>query len=149
MGKSRVTSKPRVAKTRNQGTQTEAGYIGWLKSLMRKGSMKWRPRNAVKQAARQEDKVINPATGRECWGVVCAECGKVELEKLAHMDHINPIVPIGKNLYLCGRDDFDPEKHICLAEMAENLYCEAEGWQVLCHDCHATKTAEERRARKK
>lgn len=138
----------RKPKTRNQGTQTEAAFLGWLKSLLRSGSRRWRPKNLIKQLSR-EGKLINPKTGRENNAGRCASCGELFLEKELEVDHIEPIVSIGKTMYLCSRDDFDPEIHTCLAEVAEKLFCEVDGLQVLCSTCHKSKSSEERQARKK
>lgn len=137
----------RKPKTRNHGTQTEAAFLGWLKSLLRGGSRRWRPKNAAKQSAR-EGKIVNPKTGRENNAGRCASCGELFLEKELEADHIEPVVPIGKTMSLCSREDFDPSKHVCLAEVAERMYVEIDGYQMLCNTCHKDKTTRERQARK-
>lgn len=134
-------------KTRNHGTQTEAAFLGWIKSLLRSGSQRWRPKNEAKKLARK-GKLINPKTGRECNSGVCSSCGDTFLEKELEADHIHPVIPIGKTMNLCSRKDFDPSKHVCLSEVAERMYVEIDGYQMLCNTCHKEKTSKERSMRR-
>jgi hypothetical protein len=50
-------------------------------------------------------------------------------------DHITPIVPV------TGFDTWD--------NTIDRLFCEIEGLQALCVDCHAVKTKEENEERRK
>ena len=78
----------------------------------------------------------------------CAECntigaatlppaeGKQRRRNNSAVDHISPVVEpsvgfVDWNTYI------------------ERMFIEAEGYQVLCHNCHAAKTADERTQRKK
>ena len=74
---------------------------------------------------------------------ICSQCGgkaKAQRSKFypqAHVDHIDPVVPIGTSF-----DDMSWDHFI------ERLFCEASNLQVLCADCHKTKTLAENRQRK-
>ena len=116
-------------KTRNGGTWTEARFSSFIKSLLRKGSMRWAPINQVKKAAWVE-------RGK----YLCAACNEVvpltvDGKKNVFVDHKHPVV--------------DPEEGFVSWDTYINrMFCEAEGLQVLCNRCHNTKTAEERGRRK-
>lgn len=140
-----MAKKPRVAKTRNLGTLSERGYFGWLKQLLRKGSMKWRPAaQAFKDA--EDGTITNPKTGRPNKAFRCAGCGKRFMKakrkggKGVVKDHIIPVVPEGKTVSVCTDPEFNPKKHICFGDMAVNrMYPELEGWQILCNGCNQDK----------
>jgi hypothetical protein len=55
-------------------------------------------------------------------------------------DHIEPVVPIG---------GFTGETYLGYNwnELIKRLYCEADGFQALCKECHKLKTADERALR--
>lgn len=111
-----------VERTRNGGTWTEARYFGFIRSALRAAFMKWGPKNAAK---------LNAKIGHNQY--VCAECEGVFGNKDVQVDHIEP----------CGslKDYGD------LPGFVERMFCEVEGFQLLCKGCHQTKTNEERKAR--
>lgn len=123
-------AKARVPKTRASGTMSEAAYRGFIRSLLRKGSMRWRPKSEVKKKARHPVKLPGK-TARPVFHCTCASCGKLVPETESAVDHINPIVDpaVGFTTW----DDF-----------IHNLYCEEEGLQVLCNPCHHEKTQAEK-----
>jgi 5-methylcytosine-specific restriction endonuclease McrA len=128
-------AKARVPKTRASGTMTEAGYRGFIRSMLRKGSMRWAPKNRVKQKARHPTKLPNPQ-GRIVFHSRCAGCNKLVPETQTAVDHINPIV--------------DPEVGFTTwDDFINNLYCEEDGLQVLCNVCHTAKTNKEKAIAKK
>ena len=119
-----------VPKTRASGTMSEAAYRGFIRSMLRKGSMRWRPKNEVKKAARHHVKLAGH-TARLVFHVKCAECNNLVPETDSAVDHINPIVDPA-----IGFESWD--------KFIENLYCEEEGLQVLCTTCHHKKTQAEK-----
>lgn len=64
----------------------------------------------------------------------CAKCLRHVLKKDTHLDHIVPFIPIE------GTDD-------SLKKIAHRLYCQADGLQVLCIQCHIKKTVAENKER--
>lgn len=120
----------RVPKTRASGTMTEAAYRGFIRSMLRKGSMRWKPKYTVKQKARHHVKLPGK-TARLVFHSRCANCEQLVPETETAVDHIEPIV----NPEL-GFESWD--------KFIENLYCEEEGLQVLCNPCHLVKTNKEK-----
>jgi len=68
---------------------------------------------------------------------VCNVCRNTFSQKDIQVDHINPVIPIGKCI-----DDLDYN------ELVENIFCDISNLQVLCKPCHKIKTAKERKLRK-
>lgn len=109
----------------------------------------WPPRNMAKNAARTERKV-NPATERLCWFVKCAICSIEVIEKEAQLDHINPAVPL-QDSYMSSvrdRESCSGTADQYLGSYMRRMLPEAEGFQVLCRDCHRSKTNEENKVRR-
>ena len=67
---------------------------------------------------------------------VCAACPPetIHPKKNIQLDHISPVVPV------TGWDGFDG--------FIERLFCETEGYQILCHEHHEAKTLLENGDRK-
>lgn len=117
-------------KTRNGGQWTEARFHSFIKSLLRKGTQKWGPKNRALQNARVSRGVYE-----------CAMCKghfpptiKLDNGKRTHnvfVDHIHPIINPEK-----GFESWD--------KVIERMFCEIEGLQVLCSSCHDKKTSEEK-----
>lgn len=119
-------------KNRNSGTMTEAAYWGWIRSLLRKGSLKWKPLSDIQVESRR------PYTGenrRRKWEYQCNICKNYFSSTEIEVDHINGTGG------LTGKDN--------LAEFVENLFCEKDKLQVLCVDCHLNKTKNEGIKRRK
>lgn len=120
----------KVPKTRNNNQWTEARFNSFIKSLLRKGTMRWGPINSTKKAAWVE-------RGK----YLCAGCNQVvpltvDKKKNVFVDHKEPVV--------------DPEEGFVSWDVyIERMFCEESNLQVLCKDCHDRKSAEEREARKK
>lgn len=110
----------RVERTRNGGQWTEARYWGFIRSALRHAFTKWGPKHAAKREAKVAYNKYN-----------CAACSGVFPSKEVEVDHI---VPAGS---LRTYDD--------LPGFVERMFCEAEGFQVLCKTCHQAKTNEERK----
>jgi hypothetical protein len=76
---------------------------------------------------------INPKTGRKCKLHRCAHCKQLFPQSKVQADHINPIVPV------TGFDSWD--------DVIRRNFCEIDGYQVLCGDCHLVKTNQEKALR--
>jgi 5-methylcytosine-specific restriction endonuclease McrA len=111
-----------VEKTRNGGTWSEARYFGFIRSALRAAFQRWGPRNACK---------VHAKVGYNQYE--CAHCEGIFGNKEVQVDHI---VPAGS---LKTYDD--------LPGFVERMFCERDGFQVLCKPCHQIKTNEERKAR--
>lgn len=126
---SRIKVLSKNPKTRNSGQWTEARYNTFIRSALRKASMRWGPINSVKKKAWVE-------RGK----YFCSNCKQVvpltlNSKKNVYVDHVEPIVDPVKGFQ--GWDSF-----------IERLFCEEDNLEVLCKSCHDIKTAEEREIRK-
>ena len=93
--------------------------FGFIRSGLRRMSVRWAPQQACRQAARR------PYTGsnkRQKWEYQCDECGGWFAGKDVATHHKVP----------CGtlKDWGDIEG------FARRLFCEADGFVVLCDACH-------------
>jgi len=111
---------------RNNGKWTEARFHSFVMSALRKASQRFPAKHESKKAARVKRGVY-----------MCAgyNCDPHETPaKHTHIDHIEPVVP------LTGFTSWD--------DIINRLFCNSDGLQVLCSECHTAKTKEERRIRK-
>lgn len=104
---------------------TEAQFWSFIRAGLRAKSSRWPPKFHKLQKNRKH------VTGkRHRYEFQCEECKKWFKQSDIQVDHI---VPCGS---LRSWDD--------LAGFAERLFCEEEGFQLLCKPCHLEKTKEER-----
>lgn len=103
----------RVVAKKARGKQSLGTFI---KGLLRRGSFHWRARNEALVAARVE-------RGK----YLCADCKELFGPKEVALDHIVPVVDpkVGFTTW----DDY-----------INRLFCETDGFQILCHSCHDAKT---------
>ena len=116
-------------KTRNGKTWTEARFRSFIKSNLRRTTMRWGPIADCLKNAR-----VNRGT------YLCSGCSQevpasIKLDgkriKNVHVDHIIPIV--------------DPEVGFQGWDvMIDRMFCEAENLQCLCDECHTIKTNQEK-----
>jgi len=123
MSKAKKVKKPRVPRTRNHETMTESAFWGSIRSALRQKSRWWKPSSEVKKLARRPYKGVNK---RQKWEYKCVKCKKWHMGKDVNVDHK---VPAGT--LTCAKD---------LPGFVERLFCEIDGLQVLCKNCHGTKT---------
>ena len=116
----------RVIKTRNHGTMTEAAFFGWIKSALRQRSRFWKPIAACKAASRRAYRGTHK---RQKFEYQCNICKNYFSDKRVAVDHI---IPVG------GLKRFED-----IAGVAERLFVEIDGLQLLCNDCHTVKTKED------
>lgn len=121
-----MTRRPktnRVPKTRANNEWTEASFWNFLRSGLRRMSMRWPPlaRHALEDVKRPNES----ENKRLKWEYQCRECDGWFPRKQVNVDHIEE----------CGQlkswDDFQ--------QFGARLFCEADGLQVLCKECHEMK----------
>lgn len=89
----------------------------------------WPPKyRAIKLAYVQDG--INPATGRKCKLHRCEACLGLFPQNGVQADHIVPVV--------------GPEGFQSWDLYIQRLFCEADGFKILCKGCHSKVTAQER-----
>ena len=113
----------KVERPRNGGQWTEARYFGFIRSALRSAFQKWGPKHEAKKDAKGAYNTY-----------VCAACDGWFGSSQVEVDHI---VPAGA---LKSYED--------LPGFVERMFCEKQGFQVLCKDCHQLKTNNEREERK-
>lgn len=122
-----------MTKIRNGGEWTESRFQSFIKSALRAASSRWGPKfKALEDAF--VDKRINDKTGRLGKHYRCNSCKEVFPTSFVQVDHIVPAVP------LTGFKSWD--------EVIALMFCEKDGFQVLCKDCHSIKTKQENEERK-
>lgn len=112
-----------VDKPRNHGSMTESAFWSFIRSALRKSSRFWKPALECKKNSRRPYKGSNI---RQKWEYKCSKCQKYYMEKFVEIDHI---IEVGS---LKGSED--------LPGFIERLFCEIEGFQILCKTCHNKKT---------
>lgn len=118
--------KERVPKTRNAGTMTEASFWSFIRAALRQKSRWWKPIAKCKRNARRDYKGPNK---RQRFEYLCNICGNYYPDKEIQIDHINPVGSLQ-----CGDD---------LKEFVDRLFCEEDGLQSICTNCHNSKTQED------
>ena len=117
----------KVIKTRNAGTMSESAFWAFIRSALRQKSRWWKPITQCKQNAKRPYKGANK---RQKFEYQCNKCKKWFPDKQINVDHITPAGELNK------ADD--------LPGFVERLFCEVEGLQCLCQNCHNEKTKQEK-----
>jgi 5-methylcytosine-specific restriction endonuclease McrA len=118
---------PRVVRTRNAGTMTEAAFWSFIRSALRQKSRFWKPILQTKLAAKRK---YHGPNKRQKFEYQCAICNEWFPEKKINVDHIIPAGSLS-----CAAD---------LPGFVERLFCEQDNLQVLCTHCHDIKSKEDR-----
>lgn len=105
---------------------------GMILGAIRKAFSRSETARKVREAARAKSK--GPRGGAQ---YTCASCKAISSISGINVDHISPVVPVGKSY-----TDFTWDQLIA------RLWCCEDNLQVLCKKCHNLKTKEEKRARK-
>ena len=108
-----------VPKPYNDGTWSKARMMSFIRSLFRQGSMRWGPKNAAMRRVRAK---YTGQDKRRKWTYTCEGCSKEFKGSEVKAHHTIP----------CGelKDWGDIEG------FARRLFCEADGFEVLCGGCH-------------
>ena len=122
----------------NDGAWTPARFRSFIRGGLRSISIRWPPRNEVKKNARVRRGVYVCAgykrEAHETTASLPPKPGNKRRINNAVVDHISPVV--------CPSVGF-----VSWDELINRLFCEEEDLQVLCHECHTAKTADERSKR--
>lgn len=97
-------------------TDLERDIRRFLIPVLRRASLRWKPRNEALKAARVDRGLYK-----------CASCQELFGPKDIVLDHIEPVVPLTGDTY--SWHDF-----------VNRLFVSSEKYQVLCHPCHDTKS---------
>lgn len=123
----------KTQKTRANNTWTESRFFSFLRSNLRRASVKWPPIHAAKKDARRAYE--GPDKNRK-WEYQCAICKGWFKGTDTQVDHIEPAGSLKSFEDLQG--------------FVERLFCEKDGLQVLCKTCHKNeKTDKENESRRK
>jgi hypothetical protein len=114
---------------RNDGRWTEARFNSFIKSLLRKGTMKWPPKTETLKNSRVAKGVYRCDGCKQDVPVTVKIDGK--RVRNVFVDHIAPIVPPDLGFTTWG-------------DYINNMFCDSSNLQTLCSACHTTKTMEER-----
>lgn len=122
----------------NNGQWTQARFMSFIRGGLRSISMRWPPKNEVKKRARIIRGVYlcegYKRKAHEVPASLPPNLGNKRRINNSVVDHITPVV--------------DPIRgFVSWDELIQRLFCEADGFQLLCHDCHKNKTADERKLR--
>jgi 5-methylcytosine-specific restriction endonuclease McrA len=121
-------TRQRVPRTRAGETWTESRYWQFIRSALRQAFNRY---PAKFQARKQAERRVKGK--RHKYEYQCAACGKWFKAKEIQVDHIEPAGSL--------------KEYGDLAGFVERLFCEADGMQVMCKECHNTKTQLERKKR--
>ena len=88
----------------------------WIMAGLRRMSYRWPPKNEAERAARVDRGLYK-----------CATCEASFKAGEYAIDHITPLISVKE-----GYTSWD--------EVINNLFCDKEGFQILCHECHSLKT---------
>lgn len=128
-----MPTKKKIEKPYNGGQWTQARFNSFIKSGLRKLSMKWGPINQCKKDARVSRGVYRCAIcGKD---VPCSIKEKGKRKQNVFVDHIVPIISPEM-----GFESWDTT--------ISRMFCEKENLQLVCRSCHTLKTQEEQRIAK-
>jgi len=118
----KAVRKPRAnaaPKTRNNGTMTDVQFFQWIRQILRKSSIYWKPISQVRKEAQVLYKGPNK---RRKYSYICSSCKK---EYPATEINVHHKIECGS---LKSFED--------LPGFVERLFCEKESLCVLCKTCH-------------
>lgn len=129
-----MVKRSNIPKPFNGGQWTASRMASFIKGGLRTLSRKWPPKyETLKRAL--VGRRLDPSTGKMSNRYRCAGCGNLFKQADVQVDHIDPVVSV--------TDGF-----IDWNEYIMRMFCEADGLQVLCSECHGIKTQNERQQRK-
>ncbi len=113
---------PRKPRTRGAGTYTEAAFWAMIRFTLREKSRYWKPISLCRARARRKVQLVGK---RWSYQYQCNMCKNWFSIKDIEVDHIVPVGSLN-----CAED---------LPGFVERLFCEIDGLQVLCKECHKKK----------
>jgi hypothetical protein len=115
----KTRKKKAVVKPRCAGTMTDAQFFQWIRHILRKASIYWKPISVVRNEAKVQYRGPNK---RQKYAYVCSSCKGEFSAKEINVHH----------LIECGTlKSFED-----LPGFVERLFCEKEFLAVLCKKCH-------------
>jgi len=129
-----MAKRSNIPKPFNGGQWTASRMASFIKGGLRTLSRKWPPKYETLKRA-MVGRRLDPTTGKMSNRYQCAGCGNLFKATEVQVDHIDPVVSV--------TDGF-----IDWNEYIMRMFCEADGLQVLCSECHGIKTQNERQQRK-
>lgn len=124
----------------NDGQWTLARMRAFAMSALRRAA--WPQRHKAVERAYVRDG-INPATGKKCKLHKCELCGWEGPKGKFHADHPEPVIPIENNWH----ENPDNFLGYDWNQVLQRLWVEKDHYDILCHNCHKAKTAEEKAER--
>jgi len=125
-------AKAKPIKCRNSGKWTQARFHSFIMSALRRAQ--WPVKYEAIKTAYVKDG-INPKSGRPCKLHLCPVCKALFPQSAMQADHLIPVIPT------TGFDSWDG--------VIERLYCELDGYEPLCKQCHKTRTKTQNEERKR
>lgn len=103
----------------------DVSAFNWVKRYIELISYKWAPRNLALKRARRVSQLKDKRTK---WQYQCNHCMKWFKQKEIQIDHIVPKGRYSKETFFVWLD---------------RLFCDVDGFQILCRPCHLKKTNKE------
>lgn len=122
MGKKieKKTKKSRVEKPYNNNSFSHSMMMQWLRSGLRKMSMRWKP---IAQVRKEAQVPYIGENKRRKYSYVCAICKEEFASTECAVHHLQEVGTL---------KSFDD-----LGEFAKNLFCEKDSLILCCHTCHS------------
>ena len=119
---------PRVVRTRNGGTQTQAGHMNDIRSMLRNLSRWWKP---MQLALKASSTTYTVGRAKRVM-YMCAQCNKLHERKNVEVNHIEPAGSL--------------KSYEDLPSFCEKLFVEdISKLEVLCKPCHLAITVSQRK----
>lgn len=122
MIKKKAIKKPKkvaTLKTRNAGTMSEVQFFQWIRQVLRKASIYWKPISQVRKEAQVAYKGPNK---RRKYSYICSSCSK---------EYPSTEINVHHKIECGSLKTFDD-----LPGFVERLFTEKENLAVLCKNCH-------------
>lgn len=124
-----IMARPSGPKTRCNGEWTEARFTSFIRSILRQGTRKWAPITSTMKEANTK-RGFYRCNGCKQEVPLSLKEGRKKIQNV-FVDHISPITNPET-----GFTNWD--------DIINNMFCEKDNLQVLCLECHTTKTNKER-----
>lgn len=113
----------KALKTRGNNKYTESAFWSMIRSSLRKSSQYWSPAQLALNNAKRN---YTGSNKRQKFEYQCNQCKNYFIRTDVQIDHIQEVGSLKS-----GKD---------LEMFVERLFCEVEGYQILCKSCHLKKT---------
>lgn len=124
---SKKPKKPRTPPWPAYPKWSTAAWWGFIRGKLRNAHQRWPPANEALLKARRKSESTNKKLK---WEFECSECHGWFPQTKVERDHVIPCGPL---------QSFDD-----LPRFVERMFCDVEGYAILCKPCHVVKTNRER-----